>query len=304
MSSTSHNGFAMSRSPGYVVTEQKQNKWPWHLWLCVVRPHLDGLLKPLLTRIHLDRLKERLNSRFGDKPQETMDKLHARYQHSFEDVDAYTDKIRMLVSRDTQAENNIPNPMQLTLSIEGLLPQDAVNLKEPEILEEDMKAAKSFEYHEKIPLMQRKGRSAHQRSSNTNTRSQALPPVWQSQQQKQDRMYHKIHTNAGAATYQRIRLGHRADKTEDIPAAKAQTGSEGGACRPAPRELIFPALLKAPCSFISGARRARFKGFVCRPVHGSCSPALLKAPCTPKLRGIRQPERNSNARRCVPLCPA
>lgn len=99
-----------------------------------------------------------------------------------------TDEIRMLVSRGTQAENHIPNPMQLTLSIEGLLPQDAVILKERETLEEDMKAAKSFEYHEEITSDAEE--RAQCSSANTNTRSQALPPLWQSQQQQQDRMYH------------------------------------------------------------------------------------------------------------------
>jgi hypothetical protein len=93
-------------------------------------------------------LKEQIQERFGERPQEIMDRLSSRVQDASESVGAHTNDYLNLLIRAANTGNAIPERLKLTGYVEGLLPklQDSLILKEPETLTDAVRSAKYLEF--------------------------------------------------------------------------------------------------------------------------------------------------------------
>ena len=155
------------------------HEWPEGKQLATALMNLRGPALCWLDSLDMTReytwefFKTSLISRFGEKPQQIIDKIYSRCQQAIEDVGSYTDDFVFLLSRAAQSGNHIPVPMQLTVYIEGLLPylQDAVIVKEPQTMEEAIKAAKYLEFHKARNVTKKgnKNANSHMFQVNGNT---------------------------------------------------------------------------------------------------------------------------------------
>ena len=94
-----------------------------------------------------EEFKQGLVERFGEEPQEVIDKLTARRQGADEPVRAFTDDYTRLLAKAEATSNKIPAQLQLKGYIDALRHplQGLVSIKHPETLEDAIKEAKYFE---------------------------------------------------------------------------------------------------------------------------------------------------------------
>ena len=94
-----------------------------------------------------EEFKQGLVERFGEEPQEVIDKLTARKQWADESVRAFTDDYTRLLAKAETTGNKIPAQLQLKGYIDALRHplQGLVCFKHPETLDEAIKEAKYFE---------------------------------------------------------------------------------------------------------------------------------------------------------------
>ena len=92
--------------------------------------------------------KTQLVERYGEKPEEIMDKLRCRVQGQNETVGSYTDDYFSLLTRAAATDNPIPDKMQKSGYIEGLLPRlrDTLIIQNPATIMEASQAARSLEF--------------------------------------------------------------------------------------------------------------------------------------------------------------
>lgn len=92
--------------------------------------------------------KAQIINRYGEKPEQILDKIRCRVQGLHESVASYTDDYFSLLTRAGASDNPIPAQMQKSGYIEGLLPslRTFVLLQNPTAIMEASEAARSWEF--------------------------------------------------------------------------------------------------------------------------------------------------------------